>query len=616
MCGISGIVANRPAGVLKDSVERMTGKLRHRGPDAGGIFQEDGVALGHRRLAIIDLSSDANQPMRDASGRYILVFNGELYNFRDIKLMLPEYNFRTNSDSEVILAAYGKWGTRCLDYFNGMYGLAIWDRQEKSLFLTRGRLGVKPLYFRHDGDSLTFASELRAVLAGMDQAPRLNKNGVLNYMMYQSACAPETPVEGVQQLMPGEYAVFKGGKLEQHLYWNIEDARHIEPDRQAIHKTVRQLLTESVQRRMISDVPLGAFLSGGIDSSAVVGLMAECTAQPVHTFSITFREPDFDESRYSALIARRFNTRHTPILLQAGDFLNSFPDALRAMDNPSGDGFNTFLISRVTKEAGITVALSGIGGDELFAGYSSFKRWLALRKHWIWRIPTALRSTAGLVLLAGNSSKFERIAGLTAAPTPGIEYIYPAIRQVLTLHRAKKILRCQDECHDMMYELLAARKKGFSKLPVLSQYTAAEMLGYTFNVLLKDTDQMSMASALEVREPFFDYRLIEYVLGIPDEIKYPLYPKSLLVESLSPLLPDEIVHRPKKGFTLPWNQWLRTELRQWCQEKLTGLAQRPEFNGDEIGNIADRYFNHAGNNNWMPVLQMAVLEDWIERNLP
>lgn len=382
-------------------------------------------------------------------------------------------------------------------------------------------------------------------------------------------------------------------------------------DKQTVQKQVRRLLTESVQRRMVSDVPLGAFLSGGIDSSAIVGLMAECSEQPIHTFAITFKEPEFDESRYSSLIARRFNTRHTSILLRPEDFLESFPEALQAMDNPSGDGFNTYLVSKVTKQAGITVALSGIGGDELFAGYGSFDRWLRLHRQRNWLFPHALRKLAGATLLSFSKTiRAERMAHLLSAESGSIEWIYPGLRHVLAPVRASALLNGIEGLHD----LLKNRREGLQKLPLLSQYSAAEILGYTLNVLLKDTDQMSMASALEVREPFFDYKLVEYVLGIPDELKYPTYPKSLLVESLKPMLPDEVVHRPKMGFTLPWKNWLHTELRSWCTARLASIADRPEFDGDAVRKIERAFFRNPESNEWMPVFQLAVLEDWLTKN--
>jgi asparagine synthase (glutamine-hydrolysing) len=378
---------------------------------------------------------------------------------------------------------------------------------------------------------------------------------------------------------------------------------------------VRRLLTESVERRTVSDVPLGAFLSGGIDSSAVVGLMAECSVQPVHTFSINFEEPEFDESRYSNLIAKRFNTHHTPLLLRANDFLESLPEALAAMDSPSGDGFNAYLVSKITKQAGITVALSGIGGDELFAGYTYFHYWLRIRRQWWWQLPAGLRTMVGRTLHHfSRTARMMRLSDIAAAQSPDIEHIYPSMRQVLAPQQAKRLINNIERVADPLQNTLHARREALHQLPLLSQYSVAELLGYTLNVLLKDTDQMSMASALEVREPFFDYKLVEYVLQIPDALKYPRYPKSLLVESLSPLLPDEIVRRPKKGFSLPWKYWMRNELRSWCEEKLEHLCQRSSFNADEIQQLSRRFFQTSNGNTWVQIFQMAVLEDWLERN--
>ncbi|HRI59894.1 MAG TPA: asparagine synthase (glutamine-hydrolyzing), partial [Saprospiraceae bacterium] len=585
MCGISGIAGVRDPGILRAGIEKMTRRIAHRGPDAEGFFVENDLALGHRRLSVIDLSEEAKQPMYDVSGRYVLVFNGEMYNYREVRAKLPDYPFRTNSDSETILAAYDRWGADCLEHFNGMFALALWDREKQEMFVARDRLGVKPFYFFQQNGVFVFASELRSLLASGLVPARLDGSAVANYLMYQSVAAPATIVEGVRQLMPGECGMLKAGKLERSYYWRIEHcgATPDMTDATIVRRNIRRLLTESVERRMVSDVPLGAFLSGGIDSSAVVGLMAECSEQPVHTFSITFQEPEFDESKYSALIAKRFNTRHTPILLRPDDFLESLPAALEAMDNPSGDGFNTYLVSKKTKEAGITVALSGIGGDELFAGYASFARWLSLRMKFWWRIPVAFRRSLSVGFrAAARSYKDARMAGLISAELPAIDQVYPFFRQVLPAGQVAKLVRRRETDIDFLQKNLRDRREEISSLPYLSQYSVAELLGYTLNVLLKDTDQMSMASALEVREPFFDYKLVEYVLQIPDALKYPRYPKSLLVESLAPLLPDVIVHRPKKGFTLPWNHWLQHELRGWCQQNLENLAERPEFNGAEV----------------------------------
>ncbi len=619
MCGISGVAGMYDKVGLLPYITRMTQRLVHRGPNAGGVFAEDHIGLGHRRLSIIDLSEAANQPMHDASGRYVMVYNGELYNYRELKAKLGHYPFRSDSDSEVVLAAFTKWGADCLRYFNGMFAIAIWDRKEKTLFIARDRLGVKPLYYYYKDGLLIFASEIRALLASGIVPAKLDMNGISSFLMYQSACAPLTIVERVFQLQAGEYGIFRKGKLEKQFYWQIESPGETlngtEPG--IIRKEIRQLLTASVERRMVSDVPLGAFLSGGIDSSAIVGLMAECSDQPINTFSITFREPEFDESEYSSLIAERFRTNHTPIQLSGTDFLTSLPEALNAIDNPSGDGINSFLVSKATKGAGITVALSGVGGDELFCGYSSFRHWSHLNQMIWWKAPASFRCLSKkLIRIIGTNTRGIRLANILSSPSPGIENLYPSIRQVITAQQAKNLMTDFAGYSDPLQAVLEQKKEQLHLLPTLSQYSAAELLGYTSNVLLKDTDQMSMANALEVREPFFDFHLVEYVLRIPDKIKFPKYPKSLLVESLSPLLPDEIVHRPKKGFTLPWKTWLRHELKDWCSMNIQRLAERPEFNGKRVNEVASNFFDRPNNHYWMPLFQLAILEDWIERNFP
>lgn len=618
MCGISGIVAPMESTALRAGIEKMTRRMAHRGPDAEGIWSEDGIALGHRRLSIIDLSESSRQPMCDTNDRFVMVYNGEIYNYRSLRARLKKYPFSTQSDSEVVLAAYSEWGTECLQHLDGMFAFAIWDRFNRELFIARDRLGVKPLYYIEQGGMLLFASELRALIASELFPVTLNRAAICNYLMYQSAAAPSTVLEGVRQIMPGEYGVYKNGTWRRHFYWNIENSEAPDniQDVQIVRKRVSDLLHAAVEKRMVSDVPLGAFLSGGIDSSAVVGLMAACSEQPVNTFSITFREPEFDESKYSDLISRRFNTRHHSILLRPDDFLECLPGALGAMDNPSGDGFNTYLVSRKTKEAGITVALSGIGGDELFAGYKGFIHWLKIHRQLWWKLPAALRiRLASLLYITGSSLKTERLAGLLSVSNPDISSVYPFFRQVMTPGQASQIMASPEKFTDYFQQSIENRQSNIARLPLLSQYSVAELLGYTSNVLLKDTDQMGMASALEVREPFFDHHLVKYVLQIPDSLKFPHYPKSLLVESLGALLPGEIVHRPKKGFTLPWKHWLQRELRDWCQYNLNHLASRPEFNAIQVENISRSFFQSPERKNWMPVFQMAVLGDWIARNI-
>jgi asparagine synthase (glutamine-hydrolysing) len=634
MCGIAGIISTKPAAgnpkaweKFPAAIHRMTNALAHRGPDAEGQYIDEHAALGHRRLSIIDLSPEANQPFWDLTERYAIVFNGEVYNFREIRSQLTDFRFRTGCDTEVILAAYITWGEECLHRFFGMFAFAVWDKKERKLFIARDRLGIKPLYYAHTSESFLFASEIRAILASGMVKKELSRQGLHNYLTYQTVHAPHTIVEGILQLNSGECATLQDGNFSKKTYWSLtgNEASREESDYDTVKKQVRKLLREAIERRLISDVPLGAFLSGGIDSSSVVALMAEVAGRQVDTFSVVFKEEQFDESPWSNMIARRFNTRHHPMLLEPTDFLDALPDALQAMDSPSGDGVNTYVVSKVTKQAGVTVALSGLGGDELFAGYSLFGDYLRLNRipPFFWKIPGGIRRGGSALLHPFlKSHQRERVSEIFSARSACIEDVYPAFRKVLTRRELKGALFDRSVSNgnfagrenDAVYQILKSQP-GLKKLPLLSQLTVADISTYTQNVLLKDTDQMSMAHALEVRVPFFDHALVEYVVQIPDKWKYPDYAKKLLVESLEPLLPKEIVFRPKKGFDLPWKVWMKNELRGFCEQKLKKLGERDLIAPKLLDHLWSEFSAGKNDNLWSRVWIFAVLEDWLEKNL-
>jgi asparagine synthase (glutamine-hydrolysing) len=618
MCGIAGIIKFNHSRVDLSVIQRMTDSMAHRGPDAGNFFAEGNIALGHRRLSIIDLSDAANQPFTDNSGRYVMVFNGEMYNYQEIKPLLPEYQFKTNSDTEVLLAAFIKWGPECIHYFKGMFAFAVWDKKEQELTVMRDRLGVKPLYYFLDETKFCFASEIRALLAGEGVATKINKEALLEYFSFQSVGFPFSAIENIKQVQAGSYIVIKNGELEQKTYWDVTqtNAPTIDfNDTRTVQKKIRSLITESVKRRLVSDVPVGAFLSGGIDSSAVVGLMAEVSNASPNTFNIVFGEKDFDEDQYADVIAKKFSTRHTKIQLRPTVFLDELENALNAMDTPSGDGVNTYVVSKAIRKAGITVALSGVGGDELFAGYPFFMQYLQLQKRQLLYKGTGLLRRATAAVLAGSSSnKRQRIGQILRADTPGIENVYPAFRQILSPSLTHSLTNLNSKIATALANQLHEKSENLARLPLLSQVSAAEYLGYTQHTLLKDTDQMSMAVSLEVREPFFDHELIEYVLQIPDKYKYPVYPKSLLVESLKPLLPDEIVHRKKQGFLFPWNTWMRKELRSFCEARLQRMYQRSFINGRELSKYWQRFLKGDPSVRWAEIWLFVVLEYWMEKN--
>lgn len=621
MCGIAGILNFKNDPADETTIRRMTTAMAHRGPDAVGFFSEGPINLGHLRLSIIDLSSAANQPFADNSGRYVMVYNGEIYNYNAVKPLLGAYDFRTSGDTEMLLAAYIKWGPDCIRHFRGMFAFAIWDREEKELFIARDRMGVKPVYYFMDDQRFIFASEVRSILSTGLVKRKINEAALRDYFSYQSFGYPHSAIEGVDQLEAGSWIRVKDGRIHKEIYWDVTKP----PEQQDVSgamgqrdvaKRIRELLLQSVERRMVSDVPVGAFLSGGIDSSAIVGLMAEAGNTCPNTFTIAFAEKEFDESPYAAIIAKKFNTRHNSILLKPTVFLDELRNALDAMDIPSGDGINTYVVSKAIAGQGMRVALSGVGGDELFAGYPFFSQYLKLQKGRGWySLPRILRASAAAIAMPGHTGKKDRLRQLISAPSPAIAEVYPILRQVLTPGFIGGMTSLNNGAFDTdLHRELQKKAGSLGELPLLSQVSAAEYMGYTQHTLLKDTDQMSMAVSLEVREPFFDQDLVEFVLSVPDPIKQPVYPKSLLVESLKPLLPEEIVFRKKQGFVFPWEVWLKKELREFCESHLKNMAQRPFIQGQRLLQHWQRFLDGDKSIRWLEIWLFVVLEYWMEKN--
>ncbi len=615
MCGITGILHFNKVPDAPQRVRAMTNAIAHRGPDAEGFYDEPAIALGHRRLSIIDLSGAANQPFFDATGNYVMVFNGEIYNYLELKEQLSDYPFTTTSDTEVLMAAFCKWGIDCVKSLEGMFAFAVWDKRNEILWLARDRMGVKPLYFFRNENAFAFSSEKRSLLASSLINPSIDKQSLFEFLSLQSTGYPNAIIKNIHQLQAGCFMKLTEKGSDTIRYWSItENKTSIERDDATIRKTLFDKMNEAVEKRMMSDVPMGAFLSGGIDSSAVVALMSLNSREKINTFNLSFTEKEYDESGYAETIAKRFGTSHTRHLLRPEDFLDKVVAGLDAMDSPSADGINTFVLSGAIRSAGLKVALTGIGGDELFAGYPGFMRFYKLNNASTgYQLSYPLRKLASLLLNQSNSNRNKRLSELLAISDTSISNVYPIIRKIFSPDLIRQLVKT-DVQHIGLEKMLKDDLRAIEKFDLLSQYSIAEYMGYTQNTLLKDADQMSMAVGLEIREPFFDHKLVEYALSIPDNIKFPHFPKQLMVEALEPLLPKEIVHRKKQGFVLPWEKWMRNELQSFCAAQINDLADRNFVRRDALLKYWNRFLQHDPTVRWMELWQFVVLGHWLRKN--
>ncbi|MBL0024749.1 MAG: asparagine synthase (glutamine-hydrolyzing) [Saprospiraceae bacterium] len=456
MCGIAGLIDIKHQYDKEEVVTKMMNSMMHRGPDASGFWSERDVAFGHRRLSIIDLSSGGNQPKQDPTNRNTITFNGEIYNYKRLRKQLNQYHFITNSDTEVILAAYATWGFDCVKHLKGQFAFAIWDEKKKLLFIARDHLGEKPFYYHISDCIFIFASEIRALLSSELIERKVSKTAVVDYLKYQSVNGPHTIVEGVQCLPAASYGVYQQGNLNIHNYWNQRELEEISKKTfypEVLEKT-RYLFSESVKGQMQSDVPLGAFLSGGIDSSAIVAMMAEHATDAVHTFNVSFEDKRFDESTFANIIAKKYNTNHTQIDLSPTVLLDKLPEIMGSADVPSGDGPNTYMISQAVRERGLTVALSGLGGDDLFVGYTGFMRYYNLQKYSaFWKLPLSIRKSISNVLhLLKQDNATNKKRALIELNHFSLEEFYALTRKVFSTEEIHLLAPQLDQKTDFLLE--------------------------------------------------------------------------------------------------------------------------------------------------------------------
>ncbi len=638
MCGIFGIAAHN-SHVPVEVLGRATQSLAHRGPDDGGIIvlrgAEGGVeiGLGSRRLAILDLSTAGHQPMQDPETGNWIVYNGEIYNFRHLRRQLEGKGLHlyTQCDTEVILKSYAQWGENCLHEFRGMFAFALWDARQQRLFVARDPMGVKPLYYYHSDRFLLFSSEVRTLLGTGLIPRRIDTTGLRSYLAFGSLYDPHTLIEGVRVLPSGYYLTWQAGELRQAEYWNLVDADVIAARREAAQSTplkrvaleerIFSLLDDSVRMQMVSDVPVGVFLSGGIDSSAVVGILKRNGVHP-STFSIVFREPEYSEAQYSRAVARRFRTDHHEITVSQADFYDVVDPAIRAMDLPTIDGINTYFVSQQTRAVGIKVALSGLGGDEVFAGYDTFRtvqRLERLLRAWKY-VPGILRHSVAnaYTALVKTSDLNRKLYALVQNGNP-FEHPYFLSRALFTLEQQDELLqhgKARSPDDEALKEILRSFVRPALRLDAVNRISYLEARCYMANTLLRDSDCMSMAHGLELRVPLIDHHLARCALALPGSWKlHGASPKPLLVRALKGELPEEIVHRPKRGFTLPFEHWLRDVLRPTMENAFARMDDGP-FAGIINPAAARRVWENFLDckTSWSRPWSLYVLERWCERH--
>jgi asparagine synthase (glutamine-hydrolysing) len=625
----------RNARVDPEILERATESLAHRGPDDSGtaILRDNfpcavEVGLGSRRLAILDLSPLGHQPMHDAETGNCIVYNGEIYNFLEVRGELDQAgtSFVSNSDTEVVLKAYRRWGEQCLAKFRGMFALAIWDAQRHRLFLARDPMGIKPLYYAASGAYFLFASEIRTLLGTGLVVRRLDRAGLANFLSFGSAYDPLTLVEGVRALPAGHTLTWENGKLQQSQYWDLVDDHGetavdmLGSDEKRAKENLQPALEEAVRLQLVSDVPVGIFLSGGIDSSALVSILSRDGVRP-STFSIVFREAEFSEAEYSRAVASKFRTDHHEISVSENDVLASISEALRAMDLPTMDGINTYFVSREARKAGVKVALSGLGGDEVFAGYSSFRTVPRMERfaQWWQYIPGALRSplASTFASLSQESDRNRKLASL-AQGNGRILHPYFLSRMLFTPAQRDLLFPADAQVEDAASASLDGTLRRSRALDAVNRVSYLESRCYMLNTLLRDADCMSMSQGLEVRVPLIDHQLAKAVLTLPGRWKLNGIPKKLLVQALAGSLPEDIVHRPKRGFTLPFEQWMRQELRAEIEPVLAANRIRSGPLGgvlreDRVQQVWNDFLDGAIS--WSRPWSLYVLQRWCELHL-
>jgi asparagine synthase (glutamine-hydrolysing) len=626
MCGIAGVFHADPAtAVAPADVERMTAVLRHRGPDEGSVYVDGAVGLGHRRLSIIDVAG-GGQPIFNEDGTKAIVFNGEIYNYAILRdrLMARGHRFATRSDTEVILHAHEEYGEDCVQHLRGMFAFAIWDAPQRRLFLARDRLGIKPLYYRWDGRTLLFASELKAILRYPGVPRTIDPLALDDYLTYLYIPAPKTIFQGIRKLRPAHTLMVSRHGVQERQYWDVDFAPREGLSEAEYAAGLMDKLRESVALHLMSEVPLGAFLSGGVDSSAVVGLMAEALDKPVNTASIGFREAGFDELPYARLVARQFSAHAYEKIVEA-NAAKILDVLIWHFDEPFADSsmVPTYYVSQVARER-VTVCLSGDGGDENFAGYRRY-RFDALENQIRGLLPNALRRPLfGALAWAYPKADWlpqvlrakALLTDLSLSPErayfQSMSWFTPAMKRQLYGGELRQAVHGYDPFSVM--QAYFERTRGWDPL---SRIQYVDLKTYLADDILAKVDRASMAHSLEVRVPLLDHEVVEYAAGIPPGYKLRHgQGKYILKKALEGLLPHNILYRRKMGFSLPLARWFRGELKGSFEAR---VLRKDAFVAElfDQASIRQWWMQHRrGTRDYAPHLwALLVLECWGERFL-
>ena len=639
MCGIAGLIDSELAGRDSELTRRVTAMadaIAHRGPDGSGVWLDSasGIAFAHRRLSIIDLSPAGAQPMVSADGRWVITYNGEIYNAEDMRrnVFCADVRWRGHSDTEIILESVARRGlNQTFDDINGMFAIALWDRQTHTLHLIRDRLGIKPLFLSRDHGRISFASELKALRA-VGVSPDLDPSSVTSFLRFGYIPTPFSIYRGVEKIAPGEIVTIAGdGSISRRRYWSVIDVARrgiANPlnvsDSEAIEQ-LSSLLEDAVSRQMLSDVPLGAFLSGGIDSSTIVALMVKAGRGNVRTFSIGFPEFGFDESKEAEAVARHLGTDHTTMVVSAADALAVVPHLADMYDEPFADSSQipTHLVSKLTR-AHVTVALSGDGGDELFAGYNRYRLAEGMWRQFS-RLPDGIRRGLGGLLNSvpmGLVDAFSRLLPTGIVPQQAADKLRK-FANVLPLDQQDLYLRLVSQCEDpqplspsaLEHDVMLRSLRDVSEFPeFLDRMQALDMLTYLPDDILQKVDRASMAVALEARPPLLDHRVVEFAWRLPKRFKIRNgESKWLLRRVLEQHIPNQLIDRPKMGFGIPLADWLRGPLRDWSED----LLDRRRLGGGLIdpAPVHQLWKDHReGRRNWAYALWTVLMfESWRRR---